>query len=305
MGTYYSVKYINDFPSVSKEVLQEQIERELKDLNLQMSTYMNDSEISLFNLADKGKDFPISEDFAKTLKYSLKFADETEGRFDPTVFPLVNLWGFGPKKERKVPSKEQITKSLKWVGHKKIKLKQKEGKWFVSKSHKNTKIDLSASAKGYGVDKLSQILRSHQFNNHLIDIGGELIASGKKYDEKWTVAIEVPDSKKQAIQQVLGLENRAIATSGSYRNFFSEKGVRYNHTIDPKTGNSFRSDLVSVSVISDQCLKADAMATGLMAMGFDKAKAFALKNKLEVYLIRFDEKSSEFQSFDTLLNYKK
>ncbi|MEC9283726.1 MAG: FAD:protein FMN transferase [Bdellovibrionota bacterium] len=305
MGTYYSVKYINDFPSVSKEVLKEEIERELKDLNLQMSTYMNDSEISLFNLVDKAKDFPISDDFAKTLKFSLEFSEKTEGRFDPTVYPLVNLWGFGPKKGRKVPSKDEIAKRLKLVGYDKIQLKQKDGKWFVSKSTQGTKVDLSASAKGYAVDKLSQILRSHQFNNHLVDIGGELIASGKKYDEKWTVAIEVPDAEKQAIQQVLAFENRAIATSGSYRNFFSENGIRYNHTIDPKTGNSFRSDLVSVSVITDQCLKSDAMATGLMAMGFEKAKKFALENKLEVYLIRFDEKANKFHSFDTLLNYKK
>ncbi|MAF90547.1 MAG: hypothetical protein CL674_04675 [Bdellovibrionaceae bacterium] len=305
MGTYYSVKYINDFPSVSKEVLQEEIERELKNLNLQMSTYMKDSEISLFNLVDKDKDFPISEDFAKTLKLSLEFAEKTQGRFDPTVYPLVNLWGFGPKKGRKLPSKDEIAEKLKLVGYKRIKLKQKDGKWFVSKSIQGTKIDLSASAKGYAVDKVSQILRSHQFNNHLVDIGGELIASGKKYDEKWTVAIEVPEPDKQAIQQVLALENRAIATSGSYRNFFSENGIRYNHTIDPKTGKSYRSDLVSVSVITDQCLKSDVIATALMAMGFEKAKAFALENKLEVYLIRFDEKMNKFNSFDTLLNYKK
>lgn len=298
MGTYYSVKYVDDFPSLSKEQVQVEVEKILADVNKQMSTYIPDSEISRFNKVSKNTEFKISKDFSEVLKYSLELAQKTSGSFDPSVGPLVNLWGFGPSKVRKKPSDEKIKETLNLVGYKNIKFSKSDSK--LSKSISKLYLDLSATAKGYAVDKISKFMISRQYNNHLVDIGGELYASGKKPDTNWSVAIETPDESNSSIQKILSLSNEAIATSGSYRNFFTENGIRYNHTIDTKTGLSYRSDLVSVSVLSKNAMQADGLATALMTMGFNKAKNFATKNNIKVYLIKYSgEKTEVFSNINS------
>lgn len=300
MGTYYSVKYVNDFPSLSKEQSKTEIEKILKSVNQEMSTYIPDSNISQFNKKPANQKTKIPKDFYNVLDYSLKLAKETSGSFDPTVGPLVNLWGFGPSKDRRKPSEKKIKEALKKVGYSKLVLEKKSSDFLLSKSQKDLYLDLSATAKGYAVDKISKMLISRQFNNHLVDIGGELKASGSKNSDNWRVAIETPGLESGGIEKVVELKNTSIATSGSYRNFFTEDGVRYNHTIDTKTGKSLRSDLVSVSVLHSSCMQADGLATALMTMGFEKAKEFAEDKKLKVYLIKYLEKEKKTEVFNSL-----
>lgn len=300
MGTYYSVKYIKDFPSAKQSQIKEDFEKILKNLNRQMSTYIKDSEISQFNQLEKNKDFKISSDFAKVLEFSLSLSKKTNGIFDPTVGPLVNLWGFGPSANKRVPSKSEIDKALQKVGFKKIKLKKVGKDFFISKTQDGLGLDLSATAKGFAVDKLSDYLKAQQLANHLVDIGGELKASGNKNGEAWLVAIETPNPSGGGIQKTIALKNKAIATSGSYRNFFTEKGVRYNHTINPKTGASVQSDLVSSSVISSSCMESDGYATALMALGYEKAQDLSLKEALQSFIIKYDKAKNSFETHDQL-----
>ena len=301
MGTYYVISYFakSDNEMTSNDV-DRHIKKDLAEVNRQMSTYQNDSEISQFNRAKKNTEFPISDDFARVLSFSIQLAKKTDGRFDPTIGPLVNLWGFGPSGDKKVPTKKEIQKAKSSVGFEKLKLAKKDKQWFLAKTNSQTYVDLSATAKGYAVDKISQFLRAQQLSNHIVDIGGELVSSGNKYGEKWSVAIETPSTTQKSIQKVIALKNQAIATSGSYRNFFTENGIRYNHTIDSKTGQSIQSDLVSVSVVDSRGLITDGLATALMTLGFDQAKIFAQKNSLKVYLIKYIAKENRFETFSSL-----
>jgi thiamine biosynthesis lipoprotein len=296
MGTYYSVKYVADFPSLSKEQTKAEIEKVLAEVNQQMSTYIKDSEISKFNALKANQEFSISDDFAFVLKFSTELAKKTDGAFDPSIGPLVNLWGFGPNKSRKKPSDKMIQEKLKLVGIDKLSLDKNK----LLKKVDGLYIDLSATAKGFAVDKISSLLKAQQYANHMVDIGGEIIASGKKPDGYWKVGIETPSADKAGIQKLVVLQNKAIATSGSYRNFFTEDGVNYNHTIDPKTGKSTQDSLVSVSVVSDSCMKSDGYSTALMAMGFEKAKAFVEKEKLKALLITYDKEKDSFTKHDYL-----
>lgn len=286
MGTTYSVKYVKEGSS-DLSSLRDEIEASLKEVNRQMSTYIEDSEISKLNQAKAGISMPIGAWFGETLKLSLDLAQQTQGAFDPTIGPLVNLWGFGPKKHQKQPSDEDIARARTYIGYDKIQLKKTAaGLWSAQKLQNQTYVDLSASAKGFGVDVLSRLLLKHGLKNHLVEIGGELRSLGRKPSGPWRVAIEKPDvSGARTIQEVVSLKDASLATSGSYRNFFESKGEVFPHIIDQKSGKPVKSSLLSVSVIEENCARADALATALFVMGAEKAQAFAEEQKLAAYFI--------------------
>jgi FAD:protein FMN transferase len=284
MGTTYSVKiYSKDI--LDKDKLQNEVEDVLKEVNRQMSTYIAESEIDNVNNKYKDSALKISPWFAEVLGFSLKLAEDTGGVFDPTLGPLVNLWGFGPNGIRKVPLNVLIEQTKNYVGYKKVSLEKKKSEWHVNKSHPKVYIDLSATAKGFGVDKVSELLKAKGFKNHLVDIGGELRAQGKKGSLPWTVAIENPNQDDHHVILTLPLTDLSIATSGSYRNFFEEGGQKYSHTIDSQTGRPIQHNLVSVSILDPSCMKADGLATALHAMGPEKAWDYALKNNILAYFI--------------------
>lgn len=293
MGTTYTVKVFHT-GTVDQEKIQKQIDEALVQVNHEMSTYMQDSEISKVNREKKKGLYPLSPWFGEVLDFSLKLADKTEGAFDPTIGPLVNLWGFGPKGERKVPKAETIKKIKRGVGFNKLALNQKDGVWELTKKHSEVYIDLSASAKGFGVDKVSELLARQGLVNHLVEIGGEIRVMGKKGKLHWVVAIEMPDETKRAVQKVLKLKDLSLATSGNYRNFFKESGKRYGHTIDQKTGKPVRHNLLSVSILSKTCMEADALATALMAMGPERAKKFAQEQDIAAYFISVSQDEKDF-----------
>lgn len=298
MGTYYVVRYVTDV-RVDQKVLKTEVEDILKTINAQMSTYIEGSEID--NVSHKYFDQPIqiSPWFAEVLSYSLQLSESTEGVFDPTVGPLVNLWGFGPKGERKVPESSQILEVKKRVGFEKVSVYQKDKNWFVKKSDPKVEVDLSATAKGFAVDKVAELLSQKGLNNHLVDIGGELRVKGQKgADQPWVVAIEKPSSSEAGVQLHFSLQDYSIATSGNYRNFFEQGGKKYSHTMDLKSGEPVVHNLISVTILEKECMKADGLATALMAMGPEKAWQYATQNNIAAYLIVAEKKSANQKTVD-------
>lgn len=298
MGTTYNVKWVADSKYDSQSLHQE-IENTLKEVNRQMSTYIKTSEISKFNQSIANSDFKISPWFAHVLKFSLQLSQDTQGAFDPTIGPLVNLWGFGPSGKKEVPSEDKISEVLKLVGAQKVQVKETNGQFFVRKTQKQVYVDLSASAKGFGVDAISELLNQKSLTNHLVEIGGEMRASGTKLQKPWKVAIEKPSSEGRSIQSVLSLENQAIATSGNYRNFFESGGKVYSHTLDQKTGRPVEHELLSVTVLAKDCMTADGLATGLMAMGPMMAKEYVNTKNIAAMLIIGDKNDVKTQVFES------
>lgn len=287
MGTEYNIKaFVKD---KSKNVLlKSEVDALLIEVNNQMSTYQKDSEISYFNKFDRLDSVNVSDDFFYVTKYSLSLAHKTNGLYDPTIGPLVNLWGFGPDGKRKVPSANELDKVKKLVGHYHILLNEKEGT--ISKKIKGVYLDLSSSAKGFAVDKVGRLLDSKSITSYMVEIGGEVRAKGlKPSHQKWKIAIDSPskaNTKGRPYSKVVNLVNSSLATSGSYRNFFKEGNKKYSHTINYKTGKPVINNLVSVSVISKEgCMQADALATAFMAMGLNKAILYAEKNNVAAYFI--------------------
>lgn len=309
MGTTYHVKYIND-GSIENLPAPETVQQKLKDLlktvNDQMSTYQKTSEISRFNQMQQiDTPMEIAPDFAKVVAESIRLNKVTEGALDVTVGKLVNLWGFGPDKRlNKSPSQEQIDKCSTGIGIEKIILDQSDPKHpTLAKKAANLYLDLSSTAKGFGVDKLVEQLEAYGLHNYLVEIGGELRAKGKNLVGKpWVIAIEKPEFTQGISSQItFPLHDKALATSGDYRNYFEdENGNRLSHIIDPKRLKPIHHNLASISVIADSTMTADGLSTGLYVLGADKALEIAEKEKLPIFLIikngdNFETKmSSEF-----------
>ena len=285
MGTYYQVKYVLDAKQqsnmqLSARALQIEIDKRLEQVNNQMSTYRPGSELSRFNKAEKS--LTVSDALRDVVEAALTLSEQSNGAFDVTVGPLVNLWGFGPdKRPEKVPSQALINEKMQIVGSQYLSVEGNR----LSKSIPELYLDLSSIAKGYGVDFIAAYLQELGINNYLVDIGGELRVQGLKPAEgKWTLAIERPVAG-QNVQRLIHIGDNAIATSGDYRNYFESDGIRYSHTIDPKTGKPITHKLVSVTVIDKSCMLADGFATAITVLGPEAGLAFAQKHHLPVFLL--------------------
>lgn len=290
MGTTYHIKYIDKGEvKQSAEQIQAEIEQQLKEVNRQMSTYIKDSEISLFNQSQAiNQPINISKGFATVVKEAIRLNQVTKGGLDITVGPVVNLWGFGPEnRPEKQPSAEQIAQRQQWVGIDKLKLQQTGEQYQLIKSIPELYIDLSSIAKGYGVDVVAATLENNNIDNYMVEIGGEIRAKGKNIENKyWQIAIEQPiQSEQKTAQIVIGLNNMAMATSGDYRIYFEQDGKRFAHEIDPKTGYPIQHNLASITVLSDNTMTADGLSTGLFVLGAEKALEIAEQQKLAIYLI--------------------
>ena len=283
MGTTYSVKYLDNSTKDIEEVKAD-ITRILKTVNAQMSTYIPSSELSKFNSVRDTSWYQISYDLAFVINKSLEICKLSGGALDITVGPIVNLWGFGPdNKPTAIPSDSAINEALKSVGWHNIKVSLDPPR--VKKKLPEIYCDLSSTAKGFGVDKVSGYLSSLGVDNYLVEIGGELKARGKKLlKQKWRVGIAKPDNNA-TVQEIIILSNSAMATSGDYWNYFEENGVRYSHTVDPTTGRPITHKLASITVIAESCLMADGLATAMDVMGDKKGYQFALDNNLPAYFI--------------------
>ncbi|MFK7950430.1 MAG: FAD:protein FMN transferase [Saprospiraceae bacterium] len=297
MGTTYSVTY-QDPNQVN---YKPQIDSILVAINQEVSTYIDNSDISLFNLLGKSSKkyaFQASEKphFRANLIASQSIFEQTNGYFDPTVMPLVNYWGFGYTEKRTINKADEtkIAEILNSVGYDKVEININDDKAEIIKSNSETELDFSAIAKGYAVDVIGKFLVSKGIENLFVEIGGETFCKGKSMrGDLWALGINTPsrDAKLTDIKQVVRLTDKGLATSGNYRNYHTaEDGSIYAHTINPKTGFPEKSNLLSATVIADDCMTADAFATAFMVMGKNKAIELAEKiPSIEIFLIYGDE----------------
>jgi thiamine biosynthesis lipoprotein len=283
MGTTWSVLLDGPRDEARLVALRAELEALLARVNASMSTYDATSELSRFNAQDGAEAVQLSPQLARVMADALDVYRASGGAFDVTVGPLVDAWGFGARdRPAQALTDAEVAVLLEAVGSDKLQL---DGAW-LTKRHPRLRVDLSAIAKGDAVDQLSELLVSLGEPNHLVDVGGELRARGRNQQgEAFRVGIEEPDASRRAVRLAVKLDNRAIASSGNYRNFFELDGQRYAHTIDPRTGRPVRHPLLAVSVLHERCALADAWATALMAAGPERAWALALERRLDALLL--------------------
>ncbi|MCD4720298.1 MAG: FAD:protein FMN transferase [Desulfobacula sp.] len=278
MGTFYTIKFISR-KKESPALWKARVDIRLKAVNKKLSMYDPESELSVFNRQKISNPVHISSDFYTILLTAKKLYRLTDGSWDGTVKPLVDLWGFGTKKRiNQIPKPDKITLALLKTGFNHIIIKKQQ----IIYKNADITLDLGSIAKGYGVDAIAKLFTSSGIHDVLVEIGGELYASGKnKKGKYWSVGISSPDKQfaNQSLYKIVRLNNQALATSGNYRNFFEINKKVFSHIIDPKTGFPIDNQIVSASVISKDCTFADGLATALMVM--DVQKAIKLVNRLE------------------------
>lgn len=293
MGTRYTVSVASDrfFDVVS---VQRRVDERLVQINQRMSTYDPESELSRFNRLNNNDWFSVSPETAKVVATALEIAERTSGAFDPTVGPVVNLWGFGPDKSRMVlPEEEEIATALARVGYENVSVRSNPPA--LKKSNPEIYLDLSGIAKGYASDEISELLEKLGYADSMVEIGGEVRTRGAKADGlPWRIGVERPDAAGRQVYAAVNLDNAGMATSGDYRNFFEHEGIRYSHTIDPFTGRPVQHSLAAVSIISTNCMDADALATAVLVMGDEKGYDWCVKEGVSaMFLVREGEQIVE------------
>ena len=279
-GTTYHITYQYD------EDLQPELEARMKEVDNALSMFNKESIISKVN---NNQPVELNEMFVEVFQQAQKISEDTNGAFDITVAPLVNAWGFGFKNEQ-MPDKHAVDSLMAIVGYQKVSY---DGKHIIKRDPRIT-LDCSAIAKGYGVDVVAQLLEEKGIGNYMVEIGGEVVTHG--ISEKrvpWKIGVTKPTDdplqEGNELQTVLNLTDKAMATSGNYRNFYYKGKRKYAHTIDPKTGYPVQHSILSATVLTNRCMRADAYATAFMVMGFEGAKKVLERNPdLMAYLIYDD-----------------
>ena len=283
MGSYYRVTYLGD----SLPGLASSIDSLLDVYNMELSAWVPASKLSQFNASNTGVDLRGTQHFLPNLELARSITEKTDGAYDPTVAPLVNYWGFGTGKPRATGNYDaaEVARLRSLVGLENIELRGHR----LTKKKAGVQLDLNASAKGYGVDLIAELLTGRGRPNHLIDIGGEMRGGGSKQGQPWRVAIRLPDEDRTKVARAgtLPLANgRALATSGNYLNYYKVDGQTFSHTINPKTGLVERNRLLSASVLAPDCATADAYATACMVLGPEAALALVERTpELEAYFL--------------------
>jgi thiamine biosynthesis lipoprotein len=285
MGTIYTVKVVApEMSEADQAATREALRAALDAVDARMSTYKPDSELSRFNRQGDGRPFRFSADTMRVFLLAREVSDATGGAFDVTVGPLVNAWGFGPSKPARPPTDAEIASLRERVGYRNLVIDANAQT--VTKTRPDIYADLSAIAKGFGVDEAARSLDARGLANYMVEVGGEVRVRGHNAAGKpWQVGIERPDATPQQAFLVVAMTNLSMATSGDYRNYFEKDGRRYSHEIDPTTGYPIRHHLASVSVLAPDCAVADAYATALMVLGPDKGYALAERKGLAAYFI--------------------
>tara|TARA_X000000950_G_scaffold173701_1_gene211225 strand:- start:720 stop:1775 length:1056 start_codon:yes stop_codon:yes gene_type:complete len=269
MGTTYNIKIVTDKNFDTKEI-KTSIDSILVVFNQQMSTWDPKSEISTFNRWNSLDSFKVSQYFYDVVKEALVISEQSQGMFDITVFDLLSLWGFGPNPKSGIPEKNKIDSVLAYTGFQFLNAKE----YNLIKKHKKTRIDLNAIAKGYGVDIIFDYIQSLGYENIFVEIGGEVRFSGHNRNfDNWSIGLENPPSGLMDVEDpffgIFKGESAAVATSANYRNFVDLDGTILGHTINPKTGFPVQTDVLSVSVVAETCMEADAWATALMTLSYE------------------------------------
>lgn len=288
MGTTYMVKVFGA-DEVDDDTLRVKIDAELRSVNDQMSTYLKSSEITAFNQSASTEWFSVSPEFANVVRSAIEISRLTDGAFDITVGPLINAWSFGAaERTKQVPSESKIESLLKQIGYEKLSVRVDPPA--LKKSDPGLRIDLSAIAKGHGVDRVVGLLNKLGVQDVFVEVGGEVRTTGAKPEGAWRVGIQLPDARSNMVMIAHAMKadapaGSAMATSGDYRNFFEVNGKRYSHTIDPRNGKPVEHELASVSVVANSCMEADGWATALNVVGPQRGLELAVENELSVLLV--------------------
>lgn len=291
-GTTYNITYSDE----ENRNFKQEVDSILNQFDKSLSTYVKSSEIVQFNNSDSLK-FK-SPYFYPVLKKSKEIYEASEGAFDPTVYPLIEAWGFGPEKVD-FPDSSRIEQIKEYVGFEYIDFNKNR----VVKEKENVSLDFNAIAQGYSIDVVFEFLKNQGIEDMMVELGGELRVRGtNENNELWSIGIDDPKTKKgQRAERVaiVKLDNEAISTSGNYRNFFEHEGQKYGHSINPKTGYPVQRDIISSTVVAPTCMEADAWSTTFMVTGMDKAKAI-LKDQthLKVFFI-YEDGNGDLQQYYT------
>ncbi len=304
LGSQYSVK-LHPVAPEQLPAIQAHIESIFQTRLVDtMSTYHDHSALMAINRSESTDWQPIPRDLFVVLDRALEIYALTEGAFDVTVGPLVRLWGFsGRNATPRKPTDEELTDVLAFVGSDKLQLRRNDRDqiYELRKRHPKLEINVSAIAPGYAADLIADYLNQLNFSNYLIDVGGELFARGvSEQGRSWQVAIEQPLEFEQRVQQVIRLpDGKSAATSGNYRNYVEIEGVRYAHLIDPQTGQPATHGLASVTVIAEETMTADALATGLIVIGLERSIALANQHDIAAFFIHRDDQGGWLTTYST------
>jgi thiamine biosynthesis lipoprotein len=302
-GTTFHIKASKLPANLTADQLQSQIRVLLDKIDGTMSTYKKDSELSRFNQNPSTNWQPVSAELFTVIQEAQKISEFSGGAFDITVGGLVNIWGFGPDPAKfTAPPDALIKEKLSKIGYKHLSLQDKP--LAIKKAVPDLYVDLSAIAKGYAVDRVGLLLEQVGIMDYMVEIGGEVRVKGKNIENQpWQIAIEKPTANKIMVQRVIPLTNIGMATSGDYRNFFEVDGVRFSHTIDPRTGRPISHKLASISVLAATTMEADAMATALNVLGPDEGYKLAEQHKIPALFIIKSADGFEEKSTTAFLSY--
>lgn len=267
MGTSFNILLVDPAEDLAKDRLQSGIAETLERIDQLASTWRDDSEVSALNANPDTNWIDVSAELCAALEQTLEVSKQSNGAFDVTVGPLVNLWGFGPGGDvSEPPDDDELEAVMATVGYRNLRTRCDQPA--VRKQNSAVYVDLSGWAKGFAVDELAALLDEYNLRNYLVEIGGELRVRGYNAEGlKWAVAVEAPSKTRRKPHSVLRVTDTSVATSGDYRNYFDHDGRHYSHTIDARTGKPISHQLAAVTVVSDSAAYADAMATALLVLG--------------------------------------
>jgi thiamine biosynthesis lipoprotein len=296
MGTTFNVTLVAPPADIDLDLLQTNIHDRLEHVENIASTYRSNSELSRFNADPSTAWIPVTPEFCHMIAAANDISFMTQGAFDITVGPLVNLWGFGPEdQDTELPTDEEISAAQASVGYEMVETDCDHSA--MRKASAAIYVDLSGWAKGYAVDQIADLLDERQLTNYLVEIGGELRVRGHNAEQKkFSVAIEKPLQNNEMNYALIRLSNVSVATSGDYRNFFEHDGRRYSHSIDPRTGRPVSDELAGVTVISTSTAYADAVATAFLVLGPEEGHALAEKLRIAAYFLIRTENGIEEKS---------
>ncbi len=298
MGSTYTIKYVFNASTPAADAVGVEVQSILDEVDRQMSTYRLDSDIARFNQSPANSCMQMPQPVLDLAQYGYELSRSSDGAFDLTLAPLLNLWGFGPQARAKhVPSAADIAKAKEQIGYQHVRV---VGDQLCKDA--DVQVEFNSIAAGYTVDRISERFAQLNIDSYMIEVTGELIAKGHKPDgSPWRIALEQPlGDGQRVIQRVLEIDGYGVNTSGDYRNYFEENGVRFSHTIDPQVGAPISHRLASVTVVDPSALHADGLGTVLLVLGPERGLAFAEERKIAAFFVMRDSEgfttqvSSEF-----------
>jgi thiamine biosynthesis lipoprotein len=282
MGSRYSIQYVRHASTPGPKAVQAEVEKILADVDQQMSTYRSDSDIERFNDLPANRCQKMPASILKLVRVGEQLSEQSEGSYDLTVEPLLNLWGFGPQaREEKVPATQALAEARQRVGYQHLRIDRDQ----LCKDAA-VEVDFNSIAAGYAVDTIAEKLEAMGIHNYLAEVTGELKAAGKKLDgSAWKIALEEPRGDEQVAQKIIAVDGYGLSTSGDYRNYFQQDGKRYSHTFDARTGAPVVHTLASVTVINPSALMADGLSTLLLILGPERGWDYAEKHDIGAFFV--------------------